>query len=161
MRMEGRTPMVPRQNLGTERRGTQNESCTKKPRRPLIRTWGNSKNYRAGQQTILLARIERNNQMIRQEQRYLPTEQSGPTRTLRNAITKQGTRSTMEIDCHGLHYGPSNLWRIWHDSGGHWPPDKNESFHSLQQKPGQTAVRNLVPQRNHTTTRHTQRRHYR
>ena len=67
----------------------------------------------------------------------------------------------MEVNRHGLHYGLSNFGWIRHSSSSHRPPDQNESFHTLQQKSGCTAVRNIVLQRSHMTARHTQRRHHR
>ena len=153
--------MVLRQNLDTKRRGTQDESYTQKPRRPLGRTWRDGKNYRAGQPTILLARNERNHQAIRQELRHLPTEQGGPTRTIWNASTQRGSRPTMEIDLHGLHYGPSNFGWIRHSPCGHRSSDQNESFHTLPEEPRRPAVCDVIPQRNRTITRHTTRHHYR
>ena len=161
MLMEGRALVVSRQNLDTKQWGTQDESYTQKPWLPLRGTRGNSQNYRVGQPTILVARMERYDPTICQELRHLPTEQSGQTCTLLNAPIERSSRPTMEINRLGLHYGLSNLGLVLHHCSGRWSPNQNESFHTLQPKPGCTAVRNIIPQRNHTTTRHTQRRHHR
>ena len=61
---------------------------------------------------MLLAKIERNDQAIRQELRHLPTKQSGLTGTLWNAAIQRSSRPSMEVDRPGLHYRPSNFGLI-------------------------------------------------
>ena len=161
MPMEGRTPMVPREDLDTKRRRPQVESYMEMPRQPPRRTWGNSENYWTGQPTILLAKDARNNQTIRQKLRHVPTEQSGQTRTIRDASIERGPRTTMEVNRYGLHHKLTQVGRIWHDTRCHWPPDEDELFHSMQEGPRCTAVCNTLPEGNHMTTRYTTRHYYR
>ena len=131
------------------------------PRRPLSRTWGNSKNYRTGQPTILLARDARNNQTICQELQHVSTEQSGPTCIIWNAPIKRGPKPTMEINSYGLHHGLTRFRRIQHNTCHHRPPDEDEPFYSLQEGPRRTAICSTSLEGYHTITRHTTRHHYR
>ena len=159
--MEGRTPMVPREDLDTKRRTTQEESYTQMPRRPPSRARGNSKNYRAGNPTILVARNARNNQTICQKLRHVSTEQSGPTCTIWNAPIKLDPRPTMEFNRYGLHHGLTKFRRIQHNTRCYRSPDENELFYSMQEGPGCTAICNTIPEGYHTITWHTTRHHYR
>ena len=97
--------MVPRKDLNTKQRRTQDESNMQVPRRPPSRARGKSKDYRAGLPAILLAKNARNDQTIRQELRHVPTEQSDLTCTIRDAPIERGPRPTMEINRYGLHHG--------------------------------------------------------
>jgi len=45
-----------------------------------------------------------NNQTIRQELRYLPTDEGGTTCTIRITTAKRSTRSSLEVYCDGLHH---------------------------------------------------------
>ena len=161
MLVEGQTPMVPGKDRDTKRRWTQDQSYTQMPRRPLSRTWGNSKHYRTGLLTILLARDARNNQTICQELRHVSTEQSGPTCTIWKAPIKRGPRPTMEINSYGFHHGLIKFRRIRHNTRRHRPPDKDEPFYSLQEGPRHTTICNTLLEGNHMITRHTRRHHYR
>ena len=131
------------------------------PRRPLSRTWGNSKNHRTDQPTIPLARDARKNQRICQELRHVSTEQSGPACTIWNAPIKRAPRPIMEINSYGLHHGLTKFRRIRHNTCRHLPPDENEPFYCLQKGPRRTTIRNTRLEENHTITRHTTRHHYR
>ena len=66
--------MVPREDLETKRRRTQDESYAEMPRKPPRKKWGHSKNYQAGQSIIQLAKNARNNKMICQELRHVPSK---------------------------------------------------------------------------------------
>ena len=153
--------MEPGKDLDTKRRRTQDESYTQMPRRPLGRTWGNSKNYRTGQPTILLARDARNNQTICQEPRHVSTEQSAPRCTIWNAPIKRGPRPTMEINSYGLHHGLNKFRRIRHNTRRRRPPDEDEPFYSLQEGPRCRTIHNTLLEGNHTITQHITRHHYR
>ena len=153
--------MVPREDLDTKRRRAKDKPYTQMPRRPPSRARGNSKNYRAGQPTILLAKDVRNDQTICQELRHVPTEQSGLTCTIWNAPINQGPRPTMEINRYGLHHGLTKLRQIRHNTHCYRSPDENEPFYPMQEGPRRTAICNTIPEGNHTITRHTTRHHCR
>ena len=102
--MVGRTLMVPKKDLDTKRRRTQDQSYTQMPRQPPSRTWGNSPDYRAGQPAILLAKNARKDKTIRQESRHVSMEQSGPTGTIRDAPIERSSGPTIEVSDYGLHH---------------------------------------------------------
>ena len=91
----------------------------------------------------------------------MSTEQSGPTCTISNAQIKWGPGPTIEINRYGLPPRLTKLRRIWHNTRCHWPPDEDEPFYPMQKGPRRTAVRNDLPERNHTITWHSTRHYYR
>jgi len=88
-------------------------------------------------------------------------DQSGPTWTLRIATVKWGPRSTMEVNSYGLDYGPAEIRRLWHHTGGHRSADQNEAFCSILEGPRCTAVRQTLHERDSQATRTTTRHHHR
>jgi len=67
----------------------------------------------------------------------------------------------MEINRYRLHYGPAEIRRIWHHTGGHRSADQNEPFHTMFKEPGRTAVRQSLHEGDSQATQTTTRYHHR
>ena len=111
MPVEGQSLMVPRKDLDTKRRKDTNHSYHQTPRIPTGGTRRNGENHQANQATILLAKDKRRYQKIHKAFRHMSEDQGGPTCSLRITTIKRRPRSTMEINSHGLHYGPAEIRR--------------------------------------------------
>ena len=88
-------------------------------------------------------------------------DQGVPICTLRIATVKRSPRSTMEINSHGLHYGPAKIRTIGHNTGGHRSADQNEPFHTMLKGPGRTAIRQSLHEGDNQATRPTTGYHHR
>ena len=108
-----------------------------------------------------MAKDKRRYLTIHKELRHMSQNQGGPTCTIRIATVKRGPRSTMEINRHGLHYGPTKIRRVWHHTGSDRSADQNEPFHSMLKRPGRTAVRQSLHEGDSHATRTTTWYHHR
>jgi len=82
MPMEGRIPMAPRKDLGSQQRGNSDQPYTSTSRYSASRTRRNGKNDGAPTTQILLASYAQYDKTIRQELRHLPKNKGGTTCTL-------------------------------------------------------------------------------
>src|SRR5437588_12006407 len=96
--------MVPREGVGTRGRKDKNGNHLPTSRSTISWTRRAGQNYRIDQPTILLAEDARNNQMIHQKLRHMPTNESGPAYTLWTITAKRSTLDTVEIHIHGFHH---------------------------------------------------------
>jgi len=80
--MEGRIPIAPRKDLGSQQRGNSDQAYTTTPRYSASGTRRNGKNDGAPTAQILLALYVQYDKIIRQELRHLPKNESGKRCTL-------------------------------------------------------------------------------